>query len=43
MEEQIEKIIAILENSDIVWTKYGSDTHRELAIRILNSVYLGQD
>lgn len=35
-----DKIIAILTNSDIVWTKYGGDTIEELAKRIVNKLRL---
>jgi hypothetical protein len=37
-EEKLKHIIAILESSDIVWTRYGSETIQELAERILNKV-----
>ena len=36
MEEKIKKIVSILEQSDIVWGKYGSDTIEELAKRIVS-------
>lgn len=34
-EEKLAKIIATLEHSDIVWSRYGCDTIEELAERIL--------
>ena len=33
-DETIAKICAVLERSDIVWSKYGSETIRELATKI---------
>lgn len=38
MEEQIKKVTAILEQSDIVWGRYGSDTIEELAKRIVKKL-----
>ncbi len=35
---KIEKIVGVLDNSDIVWTKYGADTKEELAQRILKGL-----
>ena len=37
-EEKLKQIISILESSDIIWTRYGSETIRELAEKILNKV-----
>lgn len=37
-EETKQAVIAILNQSDIVWTKYGSDTKEALAERILKRV-----
>ncbi len=37
-EEKLKQIISILESSDIVWTRYGSETIQELAEKILNKV-----
>lgn len=34
-EQKLLEIIKILDNSDIVWTKYGADTKEALADRIL--------
>jgi hypothetical protein len=36
-QEKIEKTIAILESSDIVWGRYGADTIERLAERIVNA------
>ena len=33
-----QKILAILQDSDIVWPRYGSDTPEKLAERILRAV-----
>ena len=35
---QLDTIKQLLENSDIVWTRYGSDTKQGLAERILNAL-----
>jgi len=35
---QLDTIKRLLENSDIVWSKYGSDTIQGLAERILNAL-----
>jgi len=37
-EEKLKQIISILESSDIVWTRYGSESIQELAEKILNKV-----
>ena len=37
-EEKLKQIISILESSDIIWTRYGSETIQELAKKILNKV-----
>jgi len=37
-EEKLKQIISILESSDIIWTRYGSETIQELAEKILNKV-----
>ena len=37
-EEKLAAIISILENSDSVWPKYGSDTIEEIAERILKRI-----
>jgi hypothetical protein len=37
-EQDLAKIIATLEQSDIVWPRYGSDTIEELAKRILREL-----
>lgn len=36
--EKCEKVANILEQSDIVWGRYGSDTITELAARIVNKL-----
>jgi len=36
--EKVKKAIAILENSDIVWSRYGTDTIEKLAERITNAL-----
>jgi len=33
--DKIKAVVSILDNSDIVWTKYGSDTKEALAERIM--------
>jgi hypothetical protein len=38
INDKLNAIIAILEQSDIVWTRYGSETIQELAKKILNKV-----
>lgn len=35
-EEKVQKVIAILQYSDIVWPRYGSETVEELARKIVN-------
>lgn len=37
-KQQIELVIKTLENSDIVWSRYGSDTIQELAERIMKAL-----
>ncbi len=37
-QEPLQKIIAVLEESDIVWSKYGSQTIKELAQKIAETV-----
>lgn len=37
-EEKLKRIISILERSEIVWTRYGSETIQQLAEKILNKV-----
>ena len=37
-EEKLKQIISILESSDIIWTRYGSESIQELAEKILNKV-----
>jgi hypothetical protein len=37
-ENKIKEIVQILDNSDIVWTRYGADTKESLAERILNKI-----
>jgi hypothetical protein len=34
----IETIVTILEDSDIVWTRYGTETMQELALKILKAI-----
>lgn len=38
MQREMEIIERILENSDIVWSRYGSDTIEKLAYRIAQAV-----
>lgn len=38
MNEQIKKVVQILENSDIVWPKYGTDSINQLAERIVKQL-----
>jgi len=37
-DENLYKIISVLQQSDCVWTKYGSDTIVGLATKILNKI-----
>ncbi len=37
-DKDLAKIISVLESSDCVWTKYGSDTIEGLATKILNKI-----
>lgn len=37
-EEKVQKIIAILQYSDIVWPRYGSETVEELARKIVSKL-----
>jgi hypothetical protein len=37
-DKDLAKIISVLEQSDCVWTKYGSDTIEGLATKILNKI-----
>lgn len=37
-EEKLKIIISALEQSDIVWPRYGSETIKELAEKILKSI-----
>lgn len=43
MEEKILKVVTILEQSDIVWSKYGSDTIQQLAERIVKQLEQSND
>jgi hypothetical protein len=36
LDKNYEKVLAILNHSDIVWSRYGSDTTAELAARIVS-------
>ena len=37
-DEKIKKIMSVLEQSDIVWGRYGTDTIEKLAERILKKL-----
>jgi hypothetical protein len=41
IEENQKKVVAILEQSDIVWSRYGSDTIEELADKIVKRLNNG--
>jgi hypothetical protein len=34
----VSKIVSILDYSDIVWTRYGTESKEELALKILESI-----